>query len=139
MFDKKALFILFTLILIMGTMSAVNANELNQSTEIATADINDTISQSSEIEVSVETQKTFIDLNKDINGNNNAEVYLNHDYAFNSDVDADFAEGVVINRAVTIWGNGHILDGNNAARIFEVTDSKAIFHDIVFTNGKIKS
>ena len=81
--------------------------------------------------------KTFFDLNATINNNSNSDVYLNDNYTFDLGSDAIFRDGIVINRAVTIHGNGHTIDGDNTARMFIMTgDNEVIFKDIIFVNGK---
>ncbi|WP_407376507.1 lectin like domain-containing protein [Methanobrevibacter sp.] len=120
-------------------MSAVNANDLN-----LTADINEELISSDAGEVICENQdpqtagvqKTFIDLDKYIKSNEGSEIYLNHDYAYNPEFDIIHNDGIILNHAVTIWGNGHTIDGSNAAKIFDVKNKNIIFRDIIFINGK---
>lgn len=135
MLNKNAILISFILLLAIATISAASAADLNQTTETASNDMNDIISKNENVELIRQTQMTFTDLDKDINGNNNSDVYLNHDYNFNLDSDTNFTEGIIINRQVTIWGNGHVLNANNAARIFNAGKG-TVFHDITFINGK---
>ena len=78
---------------------------------------------------------TFWDLNNAINGNNDKDVYLNGNYKYNPETDSDFKNGILIERNVTVHGNGHTLDGNHEARIFQVTASDVVVHDITFVNG----
>ena len=78
-------------------------------------------------------EQTFTHLNQTINGNNNSEITLTSDYNY-SDDDDNFKEGIVINRDVTIYGNGHTIDGNGKARIFQVTGGNVVFYNITFTN-----
>ena len=80
--------------------------------------------------------KTFRDLNELINNNDNTTIILKNNYTFDFSTDFNFKEGITINRAVTVYGNGFTLNGDNAARIFTVTDSNVIFKDIFFVNGK---
>ena len=133
MFDKRVLCIIFLLFMLIGTVSAVSANDLNQTDEIVGEVTTDEIISENP---SSQVQKTFTDLNNDINGNDDAEIYLNHNYTFDPDFDANFRQGIEISREVTIWGNGHTIDAKSSAAIFSVTKSNVIFHDIVFTNGK---
>ena len=81
--------------------------------------------------------KTFTDLNKAINGNNNSEITLDSDYTYNPSCDSSFKDGIKITRKLTIYGNGFTLSGNNSARIFYVNDfySDVIIKDIVLING----
>ena len=82
------------------------------------------------------TSKTFTELNKKINSNNDSEIYLDSNYTFRRGTDGKYMCGIPINRDVTIYGNGYTLDGNNAARIFRVTNSTVTFKNIIFANGK---
>ena len=65
---------------------------------------------------------TFTDLNTTINDNDNSTIYLSNNYKYNNDSDDKFINGICISRNLTIYGNGVTLDGNNMARIFNVTD-----------------
>ncbi len=78
-------------------------------------------------------EQTFTQLNQTINGNNNSEITLIGDYKY-SDVD-DFENGIVINRDVTIYGNGHTINGDGRARIFNIAGGNVVFYNIEFTNG----
>lgn len=91
-----------------------------------------------EEEIPSEDSKTFTDLNATINGNSDNEVYLNGNYTYNPDVDSDLINGIVINRDVTIHGNGAILNGMNTARMFNVVNGNVVFHDMTFVNGYSK-
>ena len=81
--------------------------------------------------------KTFSDLETKINNATSSEIYLDDDYLFNNDSDSALKNGIYINHAVTIYGNGSTIDGGNIARIFVVTDniSSVVFKDIFFING----
>ena len=78
--------------------------------------------------------KNFQDLNLLINGNNNSEIYLYQDYTYEG-FDVSFVEGITINRALTIYGNGFTIDGGNYVRIFNVIDSSVIIKDVIFINA----
>ena len=80
---------------------------------------------------------SFKDLNTTINGNTNSTIYLSNNYKYNSASDTDFTDGIVIERDLTIFGNGVTIDGNKMARIFNVagSDVNVEFHNITFING----
>ena len=80
---------------------------------------------------------SFKDLNTTINGNTNSTIYLSNNYKYNSVSDNNFKNGILINRKLTIYGNGVTIDGSNLARIFNVTgsDVNVEFHNITFING----
>ena len=77
---------------------------------------------------------TFSTLNDEIN-NGEDVVNLYSDYLYSDESDGDFKYGVEITRPVTIYGNGHKIDGKNLASIFRVHSSNVVFHDINFING----
>ena len=79
-------------------------------------------------------EQSFAQLNATINANNDENIYLNNDYKYSSD-DFSFKEGIVINRDVTVYGNGHTIDGSGEARIFHVTGGNVVFYNINFING----
>ena len=84
---------------------------------------------------------SFDTLNKDINNNDDSVIYLRYDYNYYYDYDngQDLEYGIVIDRPLTIYGNGHTINGANQARIFWVLSSNVVFHDINFVNGKSES
>ena len=78
---------------------------------------------------------TFWDLNNAINGNANDTITLDRDYAYNPASDSAFTEGIVINRPVTINGNGYTINANGKARIFQITGNDVVLENITFING----
>ena len=131
-FNKK-IFSLLLLLIVIASISVASANEVNQTTETFPESQNSAVYEDSLNDM--QTARTFSDLNSKINSNDNSEIYLKHNYTFNSDFDEEFKKGIVIDRAITVWGNGFTLDGNNSARIFNVANSNVVFHDINFING----
>ena len=79
----------------------------------------------------------FNDLNRVINGNSNSTINLSNNYKYDEEFDQDFVNGIIIDRDLTIYGNGITLNGNSMARIFNVIDSNlnVSFYDIHFKNG----
>ncbi len=83
--------------------------------------------------------KTFTDL-KNLIEKSGSDIYLNDNYAFNVNSDFSFIDGITVGHAVTVYGNGYTISGNNAARIFNVElmngmDGEVVFKDIIFKNG----
>ncbi|WP_298522811.1 hypothetical protein [uncultured Methanobrevibacter sp.] len=150
MYKKNLIIILLFLIIGLGIISSVNANDLNHTNEIVGEEItvddnlvsvdksvsDNLIYQNSNDESIKTTSKTFTDLNNVINGNVDDDIYLDSTYTFDIKSDDDFKQGISISRGVTVWGNGFTINGDGVARIFIVGDSDAVFHDIVFVNGK---
>ena len=81
-------------------------------------------------------QKNFTSLREDIT-NGGDTVYLEADYLFDNDTDDSSIRliGISINGPVTIYGNGHTIDGNGISHIFHARNSSVVFHDIIFKNG----
>ena len=155
MMNKKHLFmlIIFVSLLTLSAASAaeydaddsisINDNELNLeesiNEELILEDNNNeelVLDENNEAVLSDwEEVKSFTDLNTAINGNEDEEIYLNISYSFNPESDSNFANGININRNLTIHGNGFTLDGDNKARIFNITAEKVTLENITFING----
>lgn len=60
---------------------------------------------------------------------------LTKNYTFNSTTDDDYKSGIVIDKSITIDGNGNTLSGNSLARIFYVNASNVTLKNITFSNG----
>ena len=153
--NKKHLFILIIFVSLLS-ISAASAAEYDADDSISINDNNKlileetineelilednnndeiTLDESNEAVLSEgEEHLSFTDLNTTINGNEDGEIYLNNNYTFNPDSDSDFANGISINRNLTIHGNGFTLNGNNQARIFNITAEKVTLENIIFIN-----
>ena len=79
---------------------------------------------------------TFSDLNFVINGNDNDTIVLDRDYTYNPIFDSDLTEGIIINRPLTIVGNGHTLNAAALARIFSIQANNVVIENVTFVNGK---
>lgn len=79
------------------------------------------------------SSNSFSDLNDSIN--NGWTINLQSDYKYDSSRDFGFENGIVISRSITINGNGHTIDGNFQARIFNAT-TYVNFNNITFINAK---
>ena len=76
--------------------------------------------------------QTFSQLNTDIT-NASDELNLADDYKWTN---ASATSGIVINKAITINGNGHCIDGDNQSRIFDIQTTAAVtLSNIVFMNS----
>ena len=90
--------------------------------------------------ITVMPNNTFAFLNYTINGNNNSVIELSNDFyydaAYDAVYDAAFVNGIVINRSVTIKGNGNTIDAKKHARIFNIQSNNVILKNITFANGQ---
>jgi len=84
-------------------------------------------------------EHTFWFLNYTINGNDNPVIELSHDFYFDPAYDAAFVNGIVINRPVTIKGNGTAIDAKRQARIFYVQSANAVLENLTLKNAHSNS
>ena len=87
----------------------------------------------------ITVRSTFTDLNTTINGNSNSTIYLSNNdyYKYDTTSDNELINGIIINRDLTIYGNGATIDGDKIARIFKVENNVNVkFLNINFRNGK---
>ncbi len=80
-------------------------------------------------------EHTFWFLNYTINGNDNPVINLNNDFYFDSAYDEEFANGITINRKLTINGNGHSINVLQKARILQITAGNVVLNNITFANA----
>lgn len=66
-----------------------------------------------------------------------SQLFLYHDYNYDATKDAALGEGIVIDRDLTIDGQGHAVDAKNAARIFKINDNtkNIVLKNIKFVNA----
>ncbi|MBQ2831110.1 Ig-like domain-containing protein [Methanobrevibacter sp.] len=80
-------------------------------------------------------KSTFWVLNHTINANDASEVNLTNDYYFDPAYDEEFAKGIVINRPVTINGNGYTIDAKGQARVFNVQADDVTIENLTIENA----
>ena len=141
MLSKKIIFLAILLISLLS-LSAVSAADDTASDISSTIDdvtlektVNEEIISEEGTGETTQEPKSFTNLNDAINGNSDDYISLDSDYIYTDD-DSDFQHGINITRDVTINGNGHTIDGNNAARIFQVQECTVVFQNIDFVNGR---
>ena len=113
---KKSLLIFSCLFLVLICTCAVNADELNE-----TSDVSDNISISSFEDLAIKVNDTP----------ENQTLTLDCDYEYQN----GSIKGVVISKPMTIDGAGHTLDGKKLSRMFNVTADNVILKNIKFVNG----
>ncbi|MBQ2653992.1 MAG: right-handed parallel beta-helix repeat-containing protein, partial [Methanobrevibacter sp.] len=66
-----------------------------------------------------------------------SELVLTHGYTYDSTKDATLLDGIVIDKDLTIDGQGYTIDANNAARIFNIDDNtkNIVLKNIKFINA----
>ena len=79
---------------------------------------------------------TFTDLQRIINNTpEGGELRLSTDFVY-SEGDEAITDGVLINKSITIMGQGHIIDAKGKTRIFNVTASNVAITGLELLNGK---
>ena len=134
---KRSIIILILLIACIAVTDVSAAD--NFTNDSYTADSIDTLKME-EIDDSLDEEKlsspfsTFTDLNNIVNDESKWTINLDRDYSFSPNEDSNLVNGIVINRSITINGNGHTINANNQSRIFNVTNY-VNFNNIVFRNA----
>ncbi|MBO7043918.1 hypothetical protein J6W34_05195 [bacterium] len=81
---------------------------------------------------------TFTDLQELIDGADSGDIIvLDKNYKYNSTTDGSLSDGVVIDKIITLIGNGHIIDANNYRKAFSINDSHYGLGliDLIIQNG----
>ena len=135
MLNKKIILSIFLVsFLVMSSVSAADS----LANDTVSIDDNSPAVESSDAIVPI-NPKSFSDLNYLINNNSDLNIYLSEDYVYNPYSDSEFENGIVVSRSINIYGGGHVIDGNNKARIFNVTATYASFNNIAFINANSQS
>ncbi|WP_407413824.1 C1 family peptidase [Methanobrevibacter sp.] len=83
----------------------------------------------------VSAEGNFTSLQTDIANSENS-IDITQDYIFDEKADAGLDSGIVIKKTnFVINGNGHTLDGNSMARIFNVAGESITINNLTFING----
>lgn len=121
------------------TIVASDANEL----EMSSSDEDPVIAQTNDDSVSKGNNGTFTELQaKIILTPDGGTINLDKDYYYEND--SMFHIGMIIDKDLTINGNGHSLDGMSKSRIFTINYGnllkahKVTLNNIVFKNGDAK-
>ena len=82
---------------------------------------------------------TFTELNQILGDQSEWTINLDKDYSFSPSVDSNLVNGIVIDRSITINGNGHTINANNQSRIFNVTNSNYAVSNCRFVSNDASS
>ena len=141
MLKKGYLFLI--IIVCLFAISTVSAEEINNETNMVISSYDSglttdsvsvcDISNAKEIQESA-NNGTFTDLQKKIDDAPvGSTITLEKDYIYNSGFSAN---GITINKELTIKGNGYTIDALGQSRIFNIT-SAITLDNIIFKNGKV--
>lgn len=140
---KKRIFLAILLVLLF-TISAVSATDNITSDIVSSEKIdevaspNDDLAVENDVEILASENSdvgTFNELESIIkNADKGSTINLDKDYKSSK----NYADGISINKAMTINGNGHILDADFCGRIFKITANNVVINNIKFINGLTK-
>jgi len=142
----KKKIVIFTLILLaLFSIASVCAGDVNDTltaseddSQIELTATEDDLNGIDENQVTGEPSvdnKTFTALKERIdNVGDNSTVVLPNDYMYENEFTVD---GILINKSLTIDGNGFTIDANNSARIFNIAGATVTLQNIKFINGQI--
>ena len=140
---KRKFLILLCLVLFIVSVSCVSAAEnTNQTVDgissVSTIDnidqTNDTLGVFENVEeLSAKDDGTFTALQEKINNAPaGSTITLENDYKYNADFDKN---GILIDKKLSINGNGYTIDGSNRARIFNGYGQGIVLNNINFFDG----
>ncbi len=89
------------------------------------------------IGIYINTRGSYTDLNNQIANTPDGEtLVLPYNFIYSTEIDGDaFIDGILINKAITIDGNGSSISGNDSRRIFNVTSNNVVLNNITFVDG----
>ena len=128
--------LIILLITVLTTISSIDAAQINQPSD------NDTIGNlESEHEILNENEGNFSALSHEINASIETKALkLTKDYLFNPQNDENFSDGITIAiDNLVIDGQGHTIDANKKARIFNIQSNNVILKNIKIVNGNAAS
>ena len=65
----------------------------------------------------------------------NSVLTLDRNYTFTIGMDENLTDGIVIDKPITINGNGYTINALQKARIFNITSDNVVLNNITFTNA----
>ncbi|PWB84708.1 Ig-like domain repeat protein [Methanobrevibacter thaueri] len=106
--------------------------------ETGTFVVSANLEDASEIETAtLNIFRTLTDLANLVEAANSGDtIVLDGDYTYNPEFDSAIVDGIVINKVLTIDGNGSTISGNGQARIFNVTSDKFTLNNATLRDAK---
>lgn len=120
---------------ILISVSCVNATQTNAS------DSKLLILKNNTNEILNENINDFSSLNDEINAASQTKlINLSKDYSYSNENDKDYCDGIAVNiDDLVIDGQGHTINANNHARIFNINSKNVTLKNLVVINGKADS
>jgi predicted outer membrane repeat protein len=138
--NKKQIFIVFCLFMVfISALSLASAAENVGDSSVFISGDDTLIAQATDTHESVLTDDSgsFTQLDDKIqNTPVNGSIKLDKNYTYSTGERVGI-DGIVINKDITIDGDGHTIDGANLASIFQITDNaNVVLKNIVFANAR---
>ena len=136
---KKTLLFLFIILLVLsiGTVNATNE------TDLSTLNVTNDVENDNIVLFNENNPKSMTDLQNTINNNdtiilNNNYHFLKEDKCYKWSGKYVLEDGIIIDKSITIDGQGHKIDANHKMRIFQVTNNaNVVLKNINFLNGYV--
>ena len=135
--SRKNFLIIFAVFIFLIALGNVSANDIDDNLDNLT-DTSDDIVLSSESSNDILTaDESFNSLQSLIDSKgNDSTIDLNTNYTYSS---GDSRDGIRIDKTLTINGNGHSIDGDGVARIFNITGNGVVLNNITIKNAFISN
>ena len=72
------------------------------------------------------SETSFKALNRTIHEATGLEIELDNNYTYDGSSDSEFRNGIILNKSITINGNGKTISGSGQARIFNITSGAVV-------------
>ena len=140
---KRNIFIILLLLCLIFTLPSISASDTidpggGTGDNLTDIPINNVLTLSyQEDSILTEGEGTFSELQGLIDTSSDGKVQLEKNYKFDPTKDDEsLKEGILLNKKIEIDGNQFIIDGNNQARIFNISGSNIILKGITLQNAK---
>ncbi|WP_458405621.1 hypothetical protein [Methanobrevibacter sp.] len=139
----KYSFLIILMIFILTIVGGVYANEISDDMENSTVvgeisvveEVDNDLKVSNDEAVLNEGEGTFSQLQSQIDAaQESATLNLTRDFTYTPGVDSG-SEGIIINKNITINGNGFTINAVNQTGIFHISADNVVLNNIKFTNG----
>ena len=138
----KAIILFILLAVFIVGLNSVSAGEIDDNnvtlSESNVYDVEsslDSVDYADENVLSANPAGTFSDLQRVIDENTNGTIELDRGYTYSSSADSNLVTGVVINKSLVIEGNFMKINGNNLARIFNISANNVVLKNLALLNG----
>ena len=137
---KQTIILLEIVLIIIFILPAASASDNISSSEV---NQNNDALKRYDLKTTDASMSTLSDMQNLINNHTdgNSILFLDKNYSYNPDTDSGLSEGIIINKNITIDGNGHTVDANGQSRIFNLkgSDLAITLNNITFVNGDANS